>query len=106
FEYLVEQSDKPAYETSWLLLSNIPDRYNKMLETFHHRHSKLPRPAKLFLDTKAVRVQPVDVLAPAPLLPQLMCHLDSYTLPMQTTTRSGHLSHPIDCDKITESITK
>ena len=106
FEYLVEQLDKPLSETSWLLLSDIPNSYDEMdLESFHHHHPKLPQPAK-FSSTPLKDMVPMstDILMPPPPSPLTEWQSESYTPWPQMTMHSGQVSWPANLDRIMESI--
>src|SRR5258708_29824294 len=105
FEYLVEQLDKPMSETSWFLLSDIPDLYDENLESFHQRHPKLPHPAKYPTARSSKTQQVIDALAPPPPDPLVQWQNHLYAPPTQMMTHSGRVSQPSNLDKITESIT-
>ena len=92
FEYLVEQLDKPTSETSWFLLSDIPDLYDENLESFHQRHPKLLRPAKYLMAQSNKTRQVINALAPPPPDPLVQWQNHSYAPPTQTTTHSGRVS--------------
>lgn len=44
YEYLVRWKDQPDYEDSWIPLSDIPTSANELVDRFHRRHPKAPRP--------------------------------------------------------------
>lgn len=50
FEYLVHWKDLPSSEDSWTPLSDIPTSSNELLEHFHRRHTRAPRPHSLVLN--------------------------------------------------------
>ena len=44
FEYLVHHQDTPSSEDSWIPLYDIPTMCNELLDHFHRRHPRAPRP--------------------------------------------------------------
>lgn len=49
FEYLTRYKDADASEDSWVPLSDFPSSLDSILERFHRRHPKAPRPHKTVL---------------------------------------------------------
>ncbi|KAF8325617.1 uncharacterized protein EI90DRAFT_2931604, partial [Cantharellus anzutake] len=109
FEYLVEHVNKPSSETSWYFLTDIPKPYDEVIETFHHRHPKFPHPAFLNPSPKSKQREPPDgpqdVLAPVPST-EWVTDPGYYMPPTWTMTRSGHVVHPPNRDKILEQISR
>ncbi|PIL28410.1 hypothetical protein GSI_08444 [Ganoderma sinense ZZ0214-1] len=44
YEYLVHWRDLPQDEDSWVPITDIPSTANELLERFHRRHTRAPRP--------------------------------------------------------------
>jgi len=44
YEYLVRWKSLPESEDSWIPLSDIPTPFNELIERFHRRHPRSPRP--------------------------------------------------------------
>ncbi|KAJ3779565.1 hypothetical protein GGU10DRAFT_401828 [Lentinula aff. detonsa] len=107
--------NSPNSEDSWIPLSDIPDSFNELIDKFHHRHPRSPRPPQFILDF--ARRAPLDstshnsdstspsVLSHRPAIPPAIrrprspsaVHHDprtNYVPPAQTTTRSGCISKP------------
>ncbi|KZT51497.1 ribonuclease H-like protein, partial [Calocera cornea HHB12733] len=47
FEYFVNFKDKPIDERTWVPLTDISTEANELIERFHRRHPRRPRPARL-----------------------------------------------------------
>ena len=50
YEYYVHWKSLPDEENSWVPLSDIPTTSNELIERFHRRHPRAPRPHRLILD--------------------------------------------------------
>lgn len=50
YEYFVRWKSLPDEENSWVPLSDIPTTANEIIERFHRRHPRAPRPHRLILD--------------------------------------------------------
>ena len=108
YEYLVHWLELPSTEDSWVPLSDIPSTSDELLERFHRRHPRAPRPPSSSRNVR--RDAPTDAgsTAPAP-APSSVPHAHrrtpsphpprqdprlDYTPPSQTTLRSGRVAHP------------
>ncbi len=124
YEYLVSWQGLSEDENSWIPLSDFPTTSNELLERFHRRHTRAPRPPHSLFNqlappvplatdppsASAPQVPPPDSSAPAPprtrpAIPHAAPRPRSpapiredprqvYTPPTQTTTRSGRVSRP------------
>ncbi|SRR5258708_33833724 len=92
FKYLAELLDKPISETSWFLLSDIPDLYDETLEKFHQWHPKLPQPSKYLDRCNSKTTGEVNVLVPPPTELPLPMQSNTYTSPTQMTMCFGRVS--------------
>ena len=121
FEYLVRYKDEDESESAWTPLSDLPTTANELIERFHRRHTKAPRPHRLVLDrvqpgpvftsdsisdADASIVNPVPSPLPRPQVPDATRRPPSppdaprqnlqqeYVPPTSTTTRTGRVSRP------------
>ncbi|KAF7345784.1 Transposon Tf2-12 polyprotein [Mycena venus] len=117
YEYLVRFSGASEDEAAWVPLSNIPHTADELLERFHRRHPRAPRPQRVVLDktypvndpspdsssstpsssepspVTSTAIPPATRCTPTP--PPLRQNLCSnYVAPTVTTTHSGRASRP------------
>ncbi|TFK39229.1 hypothetical protein BDQ12DRAFT_604355, partial [Crucibulum laeve] len=50
YEYYVRWKDLPELENSWVSLSDLPVTTNELIERYHCRHPRAPRPHQLILN--------------------------------------------------------
>ena len=50
YEYLVHFKNSSDSEDAWIPLSDIPTTYNELLERYHRRHPRAPRPHAILLN--------------------------------------------------------
>jgi len=125
FDYLLDFLDKPISERLWIPLSDIPSSYDEIIEQFHRRHPKLPKPSTHCFKNKnrtslpvppspipPIKPSPVPTsfhdplaLPPRPISPQPDPDRFSYRPPSVTTTRSKRKSRPRNLDVITDLVT-
>ena len=109
YEYFVQWKNQPDSENSWIPLSDISTTDNELLERFHRRHPRAPRPHPLLLTKSVPPVEddsvPVSTSTPivdfdiralprprSPVPEPVPAH---YTPLSQTTTRTGRISRPV-----------
>ena len=110
--------DSPDTEDSWIPLSDIPTSADELIERFHRRHTRAPRPHRLLID-RVVPIPPLEAVPSAadiasapqvpppvhPVVPAAAPRPPSprpepqnlrqvYEPPTRTTTRSGRVSRP------------
>ncbi|KAJ2914471.1 hypothetical protein MD484_g5943, partial [Candolleomyces efflorescens] len=112
YEYLVRWANKSDSEDSWIALPDLPTTANELIDRFHRRNPRAPRPHDLVLNAVAIP-PPLDILESVPSssqsvsVPDVSVHArpvsppsapvnlrSSYFPPPQTTTRAGRVSRP------------
>ena len=118
YEYLVNWKDQPESENSWIPLSDIPSSHNELIDKYHRRHPRSPRPPAILLSksrpfhstdthsssdstsnlnfnsTPSRSIPPQAShrpRSPPPITQNLRAH---YEPAPQSTTRSGRISKP------------
>ena len=114
YNYLVRWKDQPAEEDLWISLQDLPTTANEIIERFHRRHPRAPRPHPLIInhlalspsdfnfdsisDTDSVSISIPDCslhARPRSPPPSHNNNLRSfYTPPSITTLSSGRVSRP------------
>ena len=68
YEYFVHWKNQPDSERSWVTLTDIPRSFDELLQQFHRRHPRLPRPHRFDFDRSFA---PPSSTTPSTPLPQL-----------------------------------
>ena len=109
YEYLVHFKDSDNSNDSWVPLTDIPSTYDDLIEKFHRRHPKAPKPDSSILDRapnvfeapsdsgikEAEAVDKSNHIHTTLIQEERSPNLQTtYTPPTCTTTRSGRISQP------------
>lgn len=65
YEYLVHWKSLSSDEDSWVPLSDIPTSCNEMIERFHRRHTKAPRPHLIAINKSFSIPSDLDLVEPS-----------------------------------------
>lgn len=114
YEYLVHYSNSSSDEDLWIPFSDLPTTSNELIERFHHRHPKSPRPHPLVIhatiqppsfetiisesiatsSSSSLPIPPSYNPRPHSPKPFVDNPRSFYTPPTSTTLRSGRVSRP------------
>ncbi len=64
YEYLIRWLDLPETDNSWIPLSDIPSTFNELIDKFHRRHPRAPRPHPITIQQSFNTIFTADISNP------------------------------------------